>query len=134
MKRLTITAERHIPLASLAALTMARELGFAQVPAYALATAVSEMAANLVFHADTGGILTLRPISELGRSGIEAIAVDAGPGIPDLDLALRDGWSSRGSLGGGLPGIRRLMDAFEIQSAPGQGTRILARKWLPCTR
>lgn len=127
-----VTAEHQIPLAREAVLGLARAIGFPRVTAYYAATAVSELAANLVFHATHGGAITVRTLASDGRLGIEILAEDSGPGIPDISQALQDGFSTRGSLGGGLPGVKRLMDGLEISSAPGQGTRIRTWKWQPC--
>jgi len=65
-----------------------------------------------------------------GRRGVEILAADAGPGIPDVALAMQDGFSTSSSLGLGLPGVRRLMDEFEISSEFGKGTTVTARKWI----
>lgn len=132
-QRLAIRYEHQIPLARQAVFGLAAEIGFRRILAHYVATAVSEMASNLVFHAAEGGFITLRALREDDRLGIEILAEDHGPGIADLKRAMQDGYSTRGSLGGGLPGIRRLMDVFEIDSEPGRGTRILARKWQPCS-
>ena len=110
-----VHAELDVSRARIAAVAMARRLGFGQPAAYRLATAVSELANNLVFHAT--------------RGGIELRAQDDGPGIVDVARAMRDGVSTNGGLGGGLPGTRRLMDEFEIDSVPGVGTRVVARLW-----
>ena len=118
---------QQIPLARQLVLRMAEQTGMRRVTAYYAATAVSEMASNLVFHAG-GGIIRVSTLIEADRWGLDLEAEDTGPGIPDLELALRDGYSTRGSLGAGLGGIRRLMDGFEINTSP-QGTRIRAWKW-----
>lgn len=129
MIELYIQQEYQLPLARRQALELASELGFSKLQAYSLATAVSELASNLVFHTERGGQLSLRRLQSEERWGIEVLAEDQGPGIADLELALRDGYSTRGSLGCGLPGARRLMDGFEIHSEPGTGTRIRTWKW-----
>jgi serine/threonine-protein kinase RsbT len=101
---------------------IARELGLrhglSSNEAVQVATAVSEVAANQVRHALDGGTLVVSRSPE----GVHVEAIDIGPGIADVELALHDGWSSDGGLGLGLPGARRLMDRFEISSAPGAGT------------
>jgi anti-sigma regulatory factor (Ser/Thr protein kinase) len=101
---------------------LARELGMrhglSPNEAVQVATAVSEVAANQVRHAQDGGTLVV----SRSPAGVHVEAADRGPGIADVDLALRDGWSSDGGLGLGLPGARRLMDRFEIASEPGSGT------------
>jgi len=127
-----ITEEYHISQARQKALALAEETGFNRVAVFYLGTSVMELANNLFFHARRGGTITLIPVRRNGDFGIEIIAEDEGPGIPDLKLALQDGFSTNGGLGGGLPGIKRLMDEFEISSSPGSGTRIVARKWQTC--
>lgn len=96
----------------------------------ALATAVSEIARNILVHAG-GGELFLTTIEHAGRVGIVAIARDSGPGIADLDEAMRDGFSTGNGLGLGLPSARRLVDEFELCSVAGQGTTVKLTKWGP---
>jgi serine/threonine-protein kinase RsbT len=93
-----------------------------------IATAISEVARNILVYAEQGTI-RLSLAERSGHRGVEVVAEDRGPGIPDLELALRDGYSTGKSLGLGLPGARRLMDEFEIVSQPGQGTSVTMRKW-----
>lgn len=128
---LEVKAEHQIVLARQTLLRLAEHCGFQRTAAYYVATAVSEMASNLVFHSLSGGTLQLGTLSAEGRWGLEVLAEDQGPGIADLELALQDGFSTRGGLGCGLGGIRRLMDGFEISSQPS-GTRLRAWKWQPC--
>ncbi len=90
------------------------------------------MASNLFFHTHRGGTITLSVLNKPGAVGLEVIAEDDGPGIPDVRLAMQDGYTTNRGLGGGLPGTERLMDEFEITSRVGDGTRIVARKWQPC--
>jgi len=127
-----VTEEHHIARARQAAVALAEEIGFKRVLVYYVATSVSELANNLFFHASRGGTLTLTPLRREGEIGIEVVAEDDGPGIPDVELALQDGFSTGGGLGGGLPGVERLMDEFEIASTVGAGTRIVVRKWQVC--
>jgi anti-sigma regulatory factor (Ser/Thr protein kinase) len=94
----------------------------------AVAVATTEMATNLVKHAASGKIL-VQPIRENGNSGLRILAVDKGPGIADIRKALQDGESTAGSMGAGLGAIRRLSDLFEVYSAPGGGTVVLAEFW-----
>ncbi|MBN2885231.1 MAG: anti-sigma regulatory factor [Chromatiaceae bacterium] len=124
---LSITVEADIMAACREARLLAERAGLDRTATYHVATAVAELATNLVRHAG-GGRLSLRRL--LTPPGVELIAEDRGPGITDLRLALSDGYSSAGSLGCGLPGVRRLMDTFSIRSAPGEGTRIEATKWI----
>jgi serine/threonine-protein kinase RsbT len=107
---------------------LALQLGFSVGETVLIATAISELARNIVSYA-RHGTLTLRQGMAAGRVNLTIIAADNGPGIADVALALRDGYSSSGGLGLGLPGVRRLMDEFEIASQPGQGTTITIRKW-----
>ncbi len=124
-----VTEESDIAGARQQSKALAEAVGCKQVAAHYVAIAVSELANNLCFHATRGGTITLVPISRNGEAGIEIIAEDDGPGIPDVELAMQDDFSTNGGLGGGLPGVERLMDEFEITSAVGVGTRVVARKW-----
>jgi serine/threonine-protein kinase RsbT len=108
---------------------LAAELGFSTTEQTLVATAISEVARNIVSYAGRG-MVTLNSIEEPGRRGIVITARDEGPGIPDLALAMRDGYSTGNSLGVGLPGARRLVDDFEISSTPGRGTTVVLKKWL----
>jgi serine/threonine-protein kinase RsbT len=107
---------------------LAVELGFSTGDATLIATAISELARNIVSYARRGEI-TLKMVQASTRQGITIIASDSGPGIPDVRQAMRDGFSTSGSLGLGLPGVRRLMDEFEIASEPGRGTMVTVKKW-----
>ena len=127
-----VTEERHVAQARQAAVALAEEIGFKRVLVYYVATSVSELANNLFFHAIRGGAITLTPLRREDEIGIEVVAEDDGPGIPDVELALQDGFTTNGGLGGGLPGVERLMDEFEIASTVGVGTRVVARKWQGC--
>ncbi len=109
---------------------MAAELGFSSSQLTMIATAISELARNVVTYAGGGEVvLELREIG--ARRGIHVIARDEGPGIPDLEAALQDGFSTGQSLGLGLPGARRLMDEFDIVSTVGEGTTVSTTKWAP---
>lgn len=93
-----------------------------------LITAASEIARNTLIYGK-GGELTLRQYILNGKKAIELTFVDQGPGIPDVARALTDGYTSGGGMGLGLGGAKRLVDNFEIETAPGQGTRITLTKW-----
>jgi serine/threonine-protein kinase RsbT len=95
-----------------------------------IATAISELARNIVSYARQGEIC-IRAAQNSDRPGIVIIASDKGPGIRDITQALRDGYSTSGSLGLGLPGVRRLMDTFDIVSVLGKGTTVTVKKWKP---
>jgi serine/threonine-protein kinase RsbT len=107
---------------------MAAHLGFSSTDQIVIATAISELARNIVEYAKRGEVL-LREMDG-SRRGLEIVARDSGPGIADLAQAMRDGYSTSRSLGLGLPGTRRLMDDFEIVSETGRGTTVTVRKWL----
>jgi serine/threonine-protein kinase RsbT len=123
-----INSNQDIVVARQRGRALAAELGFSAVDATFLATAISELARNIVTYARRGEI-TLKAIRDSTRDGIMVIASDRGPGILDIKQALRDGFSTSGSLGLGLPGVRRLMDEFEIKSRPDRGTIVTIRKW-----
>lgn len=127
-----VNEEYHIARARQAALALTKTLGFKQVIAFHVATSVSELANNLFSHTTRGGTISLVALRQSRKIGIEVTAEDDGPGITDVKLAMEDGFSTNGGLGGGLPGVERLMDEFEITSAIGVGTRIVARKWQRC--
>jgi serine/threonine-protein kinase RsbT len=123
-----INSDQDIVSARQKGRAMANELGFSSGDATLIATAISELARNIVAYARKGQI-TLKMVNGLNRRGISVVATDDGPGIADIRQALRDGFSTSGSLGLGLPGVRRLMDEFEITSEPGQGTMVAVKKW-----
>jgi serine/threonine-protein kinase RsbT len=93
-----------------------------------IVTAASELARNTLIHGG-GGHAELDLVQEGARTGVRAAFVDAGPGIPDLDLALSGGYTTGGGLGLGLSGSRRLVDAFDIDTGVGRGTRVTVTKW-----
>ena len=126
--RVGIEADADLVIARAEGRAMAQRLGFRRPDPTLIATAISELARNLVMHVGHGEII-MRPIVEDRRSGVLVIVRDEGPGIADVDAALRLGHASRGGLGLGLPGARRLMDEFEIDSQPGKGTTVTMRKW-----
>lgn len=111
-----------------AALSLATRLEFSEARTGQLALAVTEAASNLHKHASQGSML-LRIARTAGRPGIEMVTIDAGPGFPDPDAALRDGHSTAGTLGIGLGAIRRLADFCDVYSVPGRGTALVARFW-----
>jgi serine/threonine-protein kinase RsbT len=107
---------------------LAQPLRFSSSELTLIATAISEIARNIVSYAGSGS-LVLRQVQRNKTRGITIVAHDNGPGIPDLERAMEDGYSTSGGLGLGLPGTRRLMDEFHIASAPGKGTTITMTKW-----
>jgi serine/threonine-protein kinase RsbT len=126
--RVPINSDQDLVIARQQGRAIATKLGFSSVDATFIATAISELARNILAYARKG-VITLRVIRGSSREGILVIASDDGPGIPDIRQALRDGFSTSGSLGLGLPGVRRLMDEFEITSRSGQGTTVKVKKW-----
>jgi serine/threonine-protein kinase RsbT len=126
--RVAINSDQDIVTARQKGRALATELGFGTGDATLIATAISELARNIVSYARRGEV-TLKIVDGSVRKGILVIASDDGPGIPDIRQALRDGFSTSGSLGLGLPGVRRLMDEFEITSKPGRGTIVAVKKW-----
>lgn len=107
---------------------MAEDLGFSRTDATLIATAVSEIARNILMHAGHGE-LSMKPVREDLRYGLVVIARDSGPGIRDIARAVETGFASTRGLGLGLPGARRLMDEFEVESEPGEGTTVTMTKW-----
>lgn len=107
---------------------MAAELGFNTVDATLIATAISEVARNIVNYAGQGEIV-LSKVEKESHKGIFIIARDKGPGIPDISLAMQDGYSTSKGLGLGLPGSKRIVDDFEIESEVGKGTTVKMTKW-----
>lgn len=109
--------------------TLATELGFEASDLTLIATAISEVARNIVTHAERGEII-LAPVSQGSRRGLQVVARDQGPGIKDVTKALQYGYSTRNGLGVGLPGAKWLMDEFNVETKVGRGTIITMRKWL----
>ena len=126
--RVSIDADADLVTARAEARAMAERLGFPRPDPTLIATAISEIARNIVVHVGRGEIV-LRPVQEADRYGLEVIASDDGAGIRDVEAALRDDYSGRGGLGLGLPGARRLMDDFELASDADTGTTVTMRKW-----
>jgi serine/threonine-protein kinase RsbT len=125
-----INSDQDIVAARQKGRALATELGFSSGDATLIATAISELARNILSYARKGEI-ELKPIHNSGRRGILVVASDRGPGIVNVAQALRDGFSTSGSLGLGLPGVRRLMDEFLISSQVGKGTTVAVKKWKP---
>jgi serine/threonine-protein kinase RsbT len=131
-----VDAELRVPIQSDIDIVAARQAGrrlasgleFTPSDLTVIASAISEIARNIVEYAKTGE-MEMRLTDRNGRKGITVVARDRGPGIRDVAQALQDGYSTSGSLGLGLPGARRLMDEFEIASEPGKGTTVTMRKW-----
>lgn len=123
-----IVTDTDIVVASQRGRMLAKEHGFSITDQFITATVISEVAHNIMDYAQRGEII-VNIIEEKKRHGILVIATDKGPGIPDVDLALQDGYSTGSGLGLGLSGAQRLMDEFEIVSEVGKGTTITMKKW-----
>jgi len=129
--------EIHVPISSDADIVIARQqgralaerIGFTGSNLAVVATAISEVARNIIEYAKRGEIV-LKDVNQGGRQGLTVMARDQGPGIPDIALAMQDGYSTAKGLGLGLPGARRLMDEFEIISKVGRGTTVTMKKWV----
>ena len=128
-RRLNVQKDADASRAALEATQYSLEAGFAETPSRMIATAVSELAHNILKYAHSGEV-QLRQVQGRSGRGIEIAAVDQGPGIADTEAAMRDHFSSGGTLGLGLPGVRRMMDEFSLESTPGEGTRVTAVKWM----
>lgn len=128
-EHINIFNEHDIVAARQKGRTLAKELGFSVVDQCRIATSISELARNIYLYAGEGTI-SIRPIINTQKKGLEIIAKDDGPGIPDTKLALLDGYTTSKGLGMGLPGTQRLMDEFDLNSNPNEGTTISIKKWL----
>jgi serine/threonine-protein kinase RsbT len=126
--RVAINTDADLVTARAEGRAMAERLGFPRPDPTLIATAISEVARNIVVHVGCGEIV-LRPIEDANRYGVVVIARDEGPGIRDVEAALQDDYSGKGGLGLGLPGARRLMDDFEITSSADSGTTVTMTKW-----
>jgi serine/threonine-protein kinase RsbT len=127
-KSIPINDEYDIVSARSVGKQIAGEIGLGIVDQSRVATAVSELARNVVLYAGTG-VVTFRQLNDGRGSGLEIVVSDSGPGIADIELAMQDGYTSGNGLGVGLPGTKRLMDEFEIESEVGKGTTVTIRKW-----
>jgi serine/threonine-protein kinase RsbT len=109
--------------------SLAAAIGFTATDATLIATAISELARNIVMYAGQGEVM-IHSVEISHRKGILIVARDNGPGIRSIEDVLRDGYSTSGGLGLGLPGVKRLMDDFAIESELGQGAVVTIKKWL----
>lgn len=125
---LRVADEGHIVTVRKTVRDIASQLGFGLTDVTRIVTAASELARNILHYAGSGTMLWCA-VEENGNVGIELTFEDHGPGIPDVEEAMREGYSTGGGLGLGLPGTRRLMDDMVIQSQVGQGTKVRIRKW-----
>jgi serine/threonine-protein kinase RsbT len=124
-----IRSDADIVLARQRGRALAADIGFTATDATLIATAISELARNIVSYAQQGEVV-MRSAETTQAKGIMIIARDSGPGIRSVQDALRDGYSTSGGLGLGLPGVKRLMDEFAIESELQRGTAVTVKKWL----
>ena len=125
---LPLQTQQDIVLARQAVRKMTQELGFSLVDQTKMVTAASELARNTVIYGG-GGVMLWSYVADNGRRGLRLTFKDEGPGIADVELAMTDGWTSGNGLGKGLPGARRLVNEFEIVTAPGAGTQVSIVRW-----
>jgi serine/threonine-protein kinase RsbT len=127
-ERQPVASETDIVIARQTVRRIAQELRFSLVDQTKIVTATSEIARNTVIYGG-GGTMQAEVLEDGGRVGLRLTFADQGPGIPDIEQALQDGWTSGTGLGMGLSGTRRLVNEFAIDSAPGKGTRVTITKW-----
>jgi serine/threonine-protein kinase RsbT len=127
-ERVEIGSEADVLTAAQRGGALAERLGFSRTERTQVVTAISEIAGNIWLYAGRGSV-ELSAADEPARVGVAVVARDEGPGIADLELALSDGYSSRGGMGLGMPGAMRLMDDFEVDSQPGRGTKVTMARW-----
>jgi serine/threonine-protein kinase RsbT len=128
--RVPIGADVDIVTARQEGRDLAERMGCSSIESTMIATAISEIARNIMSHAGRGEI-AISSVAIDGRNAIEVVASDEGPGIPDIERDMQDGYYTAEGLGLGLPGAGRLMDHFEVRSEPGVGTTVVMRKWCP---
>ena len=125
--QLPIDTDEHIVDARAEGRALATQLGFSRTDATLIATAISEVARNILVHAGSGEV-ALRPEVGDRRCGLVVVASDSGPGIRDVDAAMQEGFGTKGGLGLGLPGAKRIMDEFSVQTG-GRGTTVEMAMW-----
>jgi serine/threonine-protein kinase RsbT len=123
-----IQIEQDVVLARQMARKLAQECGMRLIDLTKLVTAVSELARNTMVYGG-GGDMDWQILDEDARTGLRLVFRDEGPGIPDIKLAMTDGWTSGSGLGLGLTGAKRLVEEFELDTEPGKGTRITITRW-----
>jgi len=128
-RAIPIVRDTDVVAARTAARVLASRVGFTGTDLVLIASAVSEVARNIVAYAGPGEVI-LSVVQNGSRLGLQVVARDQGPGIADLSRALEKGFSTSRSLGLGLPGSKRFMDEFRLESTLGMGTTVIMRKWL----
>jgi len=136
MDALRVMQERTFPILSdtdvvaarLGVRDWAREIGLSVLDLTKVVTAASELARNALIHGG-GGTMQLQVVEQAGRKGLRATFSDRGPGIPEIDLAMQDGYTSGGGMGIGLPGAKRLVNEFALATEPGGGTSVTILRW-----
>ena len=128
-KAIALKVERDIIIARTQVRSIAAELGFRTIDQARLATVASELSRNVIKYGGGGQLIAQPTSASDGRHGLRLIFEDRGPGIDNIDVAMRDGFSTGGGLGKGLPGSKRLVDEFKIESEQGRGTRITIVRW-----
>ncbi|HVF26776.1 MAG TPA: ATP-binding protein [Pyrinomonadaceae bacterium] len=128
-KSIALESEHDIAVARNEVRAMAGRIGFRTIDQTRLVTVASELARNVVKYARRGRMIAQPAEDNRGRQGLRLIFEDSGPGIPDIEAAMRDGFTTGGGLGKGLPGSKRLVEEFKIESAPGKGTRVTVARW-----
>lgn len=126
---LAIRRDVDVYIAMGQARSVASQLGFNEIERTKIEIMILELARNVLHHAGGAGDISVELVQRDDRRGVLITARDDGPGIPDIDRALQDGFSTGGTLGAGLPGVKRLADDFAIDSQPGRGTVVRAWKW-----
>jgi serine/threonine-protein kinase RsbT len=125
---LPVRAEAEVVMVRQHVRALCVELGFSLVDQTKMVTAASELARNTLIHGK-GGTVDVQVVEDLGRRGLRLVFEDKGPGIPDVELAMKDGYTTGTGMGLGLGGSKRLVHEFEIASRPGEGTRVTAVRW-----
>ena len=129
-RSLALEDEHDITVARNEVRQLANALGFRLIDQTRLATVTSELARNVVKYGGSGRLIAQPTARGDGRDGLRLIFEDTGPGIADIEAAMRDGFSTGRGLGKGLPGSKRLVDEFQIESEPGRGTRVTVVRWI----
>ncbi|RYE42427.1 MAG: anti-sigma regulatory factor [Hyphomicrobiales bacterium] len=125
---LPLESEQHIVISRQTVRSLCQQLKFSLVEQTKMVTAASELSRNTLTHGG-GGRMRWELVEAAGKQGLLLHFEDEGPGIADMSLAMTDGWTSGGGMGLGMPGSKRLVSNFEVESAPGKGTRVSITKW-----